>query len=89
MCFYRSQESGDKVGKDKASNEALNENELLIVKMIRDNPMIKQKDIIDQTSISRAQVQRIMKSLQERGVISHEASKKAGRWIVNDSPEKP
>ena len=24
--------------------------------MIRDNPMIKQKDIIDQTSISRAQV---------------------------------
>ena len=92
VCFYRSQESGDKTGKDKASNEALNEalneNELVIVKMIRDNPMIKQKDIIDQTSISRAQVQRIMKSLQERGVISHEDSKKAGRWIVNDSPEK-
>lgn len=51
--------------------------------MIIGNPLIKQKDIIEMSGISRAQVQRTMKSLQERGIISHENSKKRGKWIVN------
>lgn len=51
--------------------------------MIIENPSIRQKDIIEISGISRAQVQRTMKSLQERGIISHENSKKRGKWIVN------
>lgn len=67
---------------NEALNEALNENELIIVNLILNNPSIKQKDIIESTNISRAQVQRIMKGLQERGIIVHENSKKSGRWVV-------
>lgn len=59
-----------------ASNEALNENENKIVEIIRANPSIKKKDIIELTGISRAQVQRLMKALQERNIIVHEDSKK-------------
>ena len=68
---------------NEALNEALSDNEIRIVNLIIENPSARQKDIIEMSGISRAQVQRIMKSLQERGVISHENSKKQGRWIVN------
>ena len=67
---------------NEALNEALNENENRIVDIIRANPSIKQKDIIELTGISRAQVQRLMKSLQERNIIVHEDSKKTGKWKV-------
>lgn len=66
----------------EALNEALNKNELVIVNLIKNNPAIKQKDIVELTGISRSQVQRIMKSLQERNIIMHEDSKKTGRWII-------
>lgn len=66
----------------EALNEALNKNELVIVNLIKNNPAIKQKDIVELTGISRLQVQRIMKSLQERNIIMHEDSKKTGRWII-------
>ena len=71
-----------KASENEALNEALSENEKLIISMIKQNSDIKQKEIIENTTISRAQVQRIMKSLQERGVIAHENSKKIGKWIV-------
>ena len=66
----------------EALNGALNKNELVIVNLIKNNPAIKQKDIVELTGISRSQVQRIMKSLQERNIIMHEDSKKTGRWII-------
>ena len=68
---------------DEALNEALNVNEIRSINLIIENPSIRQKDIIEISGISRAQVQRTMKSLQERGIISHENSKKRGKWIVN------
>ena len=67
----------------KASNEALNENEVKIISLIEENPDIKQKDIIEMLGLSRAHVQRIMKSLRDRGIISHKESKKRGKWIVH------
>lgn len=41
-----------KASENEALNEALNENEQIIVNMIRENPNIKQKDIIEKTTIS-------------------------------------
>lgn len=68
---------------NEALSEALNANEIRSINLIIENPSIRQKDIIEISGISRAQVQRTMKSLQERGIISHENSKKRGKWIVN------
>ena len=67
----------------EALNEALNENEVKIISLIEENPDIKQKDIIEMLGLSRAHVQRIMKSLRDRGIISHKESKKRGKWIVH------
>lgn len=69
---------------NEALNEALNEHEKTIIKKIFENPEIKQVDIIRETKLSRAHVQRIMKSLQERGIILHADSKKTGRWMIKD-----
>lgn len=68
---------------NEALNEALNENEVKIISLIEENPDIKQKDIIEMLGLSRAHVQRIMKSLRDRGIISHKESKKRGKWIVH------
>lgn len=46
---------------NEALSEALNDNELRIKNLIIGNPLIKQKDIIEMSGISRAQVQRIMR----------------------------
>lgn len=46
-------------------NEALNVNEEKIISIIKENPSIKQKEIIDKSGLSCAHVQRIMKKLQE------------------------
>ena len=70
-------------GKLRTMDEALNANEIRSINLIIENPSIRQKDIIEISGISRAQVQRTMKSLQERGIISNENSKKRGKWIVN------
>ena len=48
---------------DEALNEALNANEIRSINLIIENPSIRQKDIIEISGISRAQVQRTMKSL--------------------------
>lgn len=46
---------------DEALNEALNANEIRSINLIIENPSIRQKDIIEMSGISRAQVQRIMR----------------------------
>lgn len=48
-------------GKLRTMDEALNDNELRIKNLIIGNPLIKQKDIIEMSGISRAQVQHIMR----------------------------
>lgn len=47
---------------NEALSEALNDNELRLVKLIIGNPLIKQKDIIKMSGISRAQIQCIMRN---------------------------
>lgn len=46
---------------NEALSEALNANEIRSINLIIENPSIRQKDIIEISGISRAQVQRIMR----------------------------
>ena len=72
----------NKALKDEALNRALNENEEKVLKLIQKNPQITQNEIKEQLQIARSHVQKIMKSLVERGMLERIGSKKTGYWKV-------
>lgn len=67
---------------NEALNEALTENQKLLLDILRNNPTITQKQMIENTALSRSTVQRVMKELTEHGYIERVGSKKSGSWIV-------
>jgi len=54
-----------------------------IFKLIKENPEITQKDIMDKMNVSRKQVQNATRVLAERGRIKHIGSNRSGYWGVN------
>ena len=53
------------------------------VKLIRLNPKITLEELADQLNKSRRTISRIIKKLQDDGIISRIGSDKAGYWQVN------
>lgn len=67
----------------KASeNEALSDNEKLLLSLFTQNPALTQKGVTETTGLSRATVQRIIKKLADMGRLERSGSKKYGSWIV-------
>lgn len=52
--------------------------------MIRKNPQITQNEIKEQLQLARSHVQKIMKSLSDKGIIERVGSKKTGYWSVKE-----
>lgn len=77
-----------KASNDEALNEALNEalaeKQKQLLNILRNNPAITQKEMIEKTSMSRSTVQRIIKELTEMGILERVGSKKIGSWIVKN-----
>ena len=71
-----------KASKNEAINEAINENQKILLDILRNHPAITQKEIIERTLLSRSTVQRVIKELKEMGYLERIGSKKSGRWIV-------
>lgn len=67
----------------KASeNEALSDNEKLLLSLFTQNPALTQKGVPETTGLSRATVQRTIKKLADMGRLERSGSKKYGSWIV-------
>lgn len=67
----------------KASeNEALSDNEKLLLSLFTQNPVLTQKGVTETTGLSRATVQRTIKKLADMGHLERSGSKKYGSWIV-------
>lgn len=67
----------------KASeNEALSDNEKLLLSIFTQNPALTQKGVTETTGLSRATVQRTIKKLADMGRLERSGSKKYGSWIV-------
>lgn len=67
----------------KASeNEALSDNEKLLLSLLTQNPALTQKGVTETTGLSRATVQRTIKKLADMGRLERSGSKKYGSWIV-------
>ncbi|MDO4330794.1 MAG: ATP-binding protein [Lachnospiraceae bacterium] len=69
---------------DEALNEALTENQKLLLDILRANPTITQREIIEYTSLSRSTIQRAIKELSKIGRLERIGSKKIGSWVVKD-----
>lgn len=67
----------------KASeNEALSDNEKLLLSLFTQNPALTQKGVTETTGLSRATVQRTIKKISDMGRLERSGSKKYGSWIV-------
>jgi predicted HTH transcriptional regulator len=69
---------------NEALDDALNDNQKKILGIIQENPAITQKEIMEETFLSRSTVQRQVKKLSELGYLERVGSKKSGRWIVHE-----
>ena len=64
---------------DEALKEALEER---LLRALRENPQITQQELMKSLSVSRATIQRMIKSLSESGVIERIGGKRYGHWKV-------
>ncbi len=55
-----------------------------IISLIKDQPHMKQKELINTLNISRKTLQRIMKNLTEKGLIERKGGKRYGYWVIYD-----
>lgn len=54
----------------------------MILNLLRENPTMTQTKLMDRMNLSRKQVQKIIKDLQEQDFLKREGSNRNGRWIV-------
>lgn len=66
---------------DEALDEALKDR---LISAIKQNPNITQQTLADELAVSRASVQRLCKTLSERGIIVRKDGKRYGYWEVRD-----
>ncbi len=68
---------------DEALNEALEDAlEVKILKIIRDNPQVKQAELVNELEVSRATIQRQIKALSEKKILERKGGKRYGYWEV-------
>lgn len=73
-----------KASSNEALNEALTDNQKMLLDMLRNDPTITQKEIIERVSLSRSTIQRMIKELSELGRLERVGSKKTSSWIVKE-----
>ena len=67
---------------NEAINETLTENERLVLKLIEEDQESSIPQIAKKANLSKATIDRTIKILKEKGILTREGAKKNGRWIV-------
>ena len=77
------------IGGKNATKEAiietkkkLTKEEIQILRLIEEDPFVKQKTLHEKTDISLGTIKRILPRLQEKGVLAREGGKRFGKWII-------
>ena len=55
-----------------------------ILELIKENPYIQRKEMVNRLGIHESSVKRRLASLQERGIIKHVGPNKGGYWEVQN-----
>ena len=88
--LYRKDAATDQNGvidpKERDTNDTKVEpndtNEEAILRILRTDPKVTQKDVVEMLGISLATVKRLMNSLQKAGKIKRKGSNRSGSWVV-------
>ncbi|MDR2379871.1 MAG: HTH domain-containing protein, partial [Bifidobacteriaceae bacterium] len=59
-----------------------------VLDLIRRDPKITAARLAQRLEVSSRQVERVIKSWREQGVLAREGSLKAGRWVVDGAPDQ-
>lgn len=81
MFLTKSQKGAKKEPKKGA------ERKQAILAILAENPTITQTQIMEEMNLTRKQVQKNMKELQEEGVLVREGTNRSGRWMVKEYEE--
>lgn len=83
LCLFltKSQKGAKKEPKKGA------ERKQAILAILAENPTITQTQIMEEMNLTRKQVQKNMKELQEEGVLVREGTNRTGRWVVKEYEE--
>ena len=77
--FEASQKKNETLECDFETNK-----ETEIIRLIKGDPFITQKELQEKTGISLGTVKRILPKLQEKGILVREGGKRFGKWIINN-----
>lgn len=71
-------------GAKKEPKRSQNEDERsnVILNLLKKNPTMTQTMLMDKLQLSRKQVQRVIKKLQDQGLLKREGSNRNGKWLV-------
>lgn len=72
-------QAGEETGEE---NIVLSNNEMKVYEIIKNNVMVTRKEIMEQANLSKNTVDRIIKSLKDKGLILGKTSDKGGYWII-------
>lgn len=61
------------------------ERKQVMLAILAENPIMTQTQLMDEMNLTRKQVQKDMKELQEEGVLVREGTNRSGRWVVKDA----
>lgn len=61
-----------------------NDNEALLIELIRQNSKITAKEIADALKLSKRQCERIIADLKNRGILSRKGTNRTGYWIITE-----
>ena len=71
-----------KVSKDQNDTLKCTLEEMAVMRLLSENPMITQKELVVATGKSISTVKRIVSSLQEKGYVRRVNGKRYGKWEV-------
>lgn len=75
---------GNNIGNIQSSGTRLNDTQMKILEVIRNNPNITKKQIQEKIGKSKTTVDNGISYLKEKGIIEHVGSNKAGYWKALD-----
>lgn len=67
---------------NEAANNGMTDNEKLVLNAMKLDTAITTPKMVELLGLSRATVQRTIKSLKEKEIIRREGSDKTGKWII-------
>lgn len=70
--------------KEKKNNVGVNDTQKQILKLIKENNIITQKEIANKLKITKRTVERNINVLKKQGFLQRIGSDKTGYWKIND-----